>query len=133
MLAQLAVFLAVAFHRLLLAFLDGARNVFLLAVAFIFALQQHELLAIAHRVRVRTVESALAEAQIVDSVKNIRLAHPVVAQQAVYLCRKLQRSLGNILVVQYGQTLEYHNANLRYSRQNSTPFPLKKSKTLSYP
>ena len=106
------VFLSVAFHRLLLSFLNGTGYILRLACALILALQQHELFAIAHRVGIRRRKRAFTVAQIIYRVKNVSLSHTVVAEQAVHLIGELQRGFRYIPIIQYGKGFQYHIANI---------------------
>ena len=82
-------------------FLGGAASV-------IAALQEHEVLAAARHQRVLGAGEAAAEAEVIDGVEEVALAHAVVAEQAVELVGEGECSGGNILEVGDGETFEEH-------------------------
>ena len=102
MAAQQLILLAVAFHRLALAALNAHHNIFIFAAAAVATLQHHHVgIMVYHRGIAVPADAAFAEAQVVDSIENIRLAHTVIAGEAIDFWRKLQVCLCNVLIIQY--------------------------------
>ena len=62
----------------------------------------------AHHLRVYRVGGALAERQVVDGIQQVGLAHAVLPDEAVHVGRELEVGLLDVLVVEYGESFQYH-------------------------
>ena len=108
-LAQPLILLAVVAHDLALAALQGDADFQRRLLAGVTALQHHVGLTVTDdRGVVACRGKAAAHAQVIDRVEHVGLALPVVADQAVQLGRELQSRLGNVLVVDYGGSVQCH-------------------------
>ena len=67
----------------------------------VFTLQHKERLLMSDDLRVNRIACRTTERQVVYGIQHIGLAHPVPANEAVHLGRQLQRSLRNILIIEY--------------------------------
>lgn len=113
MLAQSLILLTIAAHDLALALLQGYADVERRVQAGIVALKHHVRLTMANdsAVVARGGETA-AHAQVVDGVEHIGLALSVVADKAIQLGREVQSGLTDVLVIDYGGSIQCHDAKV---------------------
>ena len=96
MLAQRVVRLAVPTHLLRLPALLDARHLHLLLFQTVLAMDGKEVLVEADVLGIGRRKTTLAKREIVDSIQRIRLAHPIIAHQAIDIGAEvcLQLSVG---------------------------------------
>ena len=98
MLRQSLILLLVPLEVLLRATLHGYRYT---KVLIIVSLQHKERLLMSDDLRVNGIACRPTERQVIYRIQHIGLTHPVPANEAVHLGRQLQRSLCNILIIEY--------------------------------
>lgn len=104
MFAQSFVLLVVATHALALPTLHGTGDVFLLVrFVAILPLKHKKLFVVANVVCIAVAGGTFTKRKIVDSIQNIGLAHAVVANETIYIGRKMQLCVGKIFVINYGK------------------------------
>jgi hypothetical protein len=64
--------------------------------------------------RIDGVGGTFAEREEVDGIQQVRLAHPILSDEAVHLGREVEFHLFQILIVQYGYTVQSHGLTLLF-------------------
>ena len=109
MLREALIGLLIALEGLFLSAFHAAVDIlFLPKVGLVESLHHKEVGLVAHHLRVDGVRSALAEREVVDGIEQIGLAHAVLPNKAVHIGRKLEVGLLDVLIVEYGEALQYH-------------------------
>jgi hypothetical protein len=109
MVRKALIFFLVTLKLLLLFALHATENFFGASViGGIFALYHKEISRMQHILRVDGVTRTLAERQIIDGIQQIGLSHAVLPKEAVQLVGKSQVCLCYVLIIKYGDTVQYH-------------------------
>ncbi|MPM70582.1 hypothetical protein SDC9_117537 [bioreactor metagenome] len=99
MIRQAFILFFIAFELLLLFTLHSAINIFLFTVFHIVALNHKKFSLMMYVLRIDRVGVALAKGKVINRIQHIGFSHPVVADEAVDLFRKIQSSFPDIFVI----------------------------------
>ena len=103
MLRELLILLAVFLKRLALAGSETAIYLHLLALSGgVQSLQHHPVFTVTQRLLVGLAERTAAEGEVINSIKQVSLTHPVAAHKAIKLGRQAELCLLYIAVVANG-------------------------------
>ena len=109
-LGDACVVLAAALDRLAPPFGEAYGNLLGGTLAGVAALEHGKVVAATHQQPVGGTREAAAEAQVVDGVHHVALAHAVVAEEAVELGREGQVCRADVLEVGEGDFVKSHFA-----------------------
>ena len=113
MLRQPLVFLFVALEMLLRTpFHSAIDRGGIQGIIFVETFQHEEVLVVADDLGINGRIGAVAERQVIDGIQQIRLALAVMADKTVNLRRQLQRCLPDVLIVEDGYFLQYHECKI---------------------
>ena len=109
MVTELGVFLLIALEYLAMSRADLQEELsFVTEVTSVDSIQHGSLLTILNGKAVSDGEVALRERKVMKGIQEIRLPHPIEADEAVDLGGKRARSRGDALEMQKVQTLKDH-------------------------
>jgi len=72
-----------------------------------------------HVLGIDGIGGTLAERKIIDSIQQIGLPHPILSDETIHLVRKVKFHLFQILIVQYGNMLQYHGPIIFSGHKNN--------------
>jgi hypothetical protein len=108
MIAQASVLLSSTPQTLALA-TSHSESQFLWGIASeIVGFSRQEILTPAHQHSISHAGKALAEAKIVDSIKQVALTHAVIAQKTIYFRGEVELRLGYVLKIRKRKVDQLH-------------------------
>ena len=109
MVGQTRVLLLVPFELLFLPSFHAAVNFFRRTVgSLIKSLNHKEVRVMPYILRVNGVARALAERKEINGIQQVSLSHSVLSEKGIQLRREREFHLLQILIIEYGYTLQYH-------------------------